>query len=205
MRCSCLRRPLPLGFFGALWISELVSKNKCGVGELMLSDIQVAADSVQLHIRSKTDKLGKGVAMTLFTVLSVLVVQCYVQVREGVLGPFLRHVDGSSLLRFQFVAIFKRCLVRADRIDSQFNTHSFQVGAAMEAACWGLSQQVVRRIGRVLKIMSAHICCNVVRCSVLVFGVMFFFWLFFFCFSYHRFSSWPCVDFGRLLRVLGGD
>lgn len=136
-----------LAFFGALRIGELVSKNKRGTGGLMFSDVQIAADSVQLHIsRLKTDQLGKGVEVTLFkvlpeTVCPVLTIQRFAQIRNGVQGTFLRNVDGSSLSRFQFVAIFKRCLVAVGRTASQFNTHSFRVGATTEAARWGLSQK----------------------------------------------------------------
>lgn len=143
-----------LAFFGALRIGELVSKNKRGVGGLLFSEVQINTDSVQLLIsRSKTDQLGKGVYVTLFKVLPEAVcpvrsVQRFAQVRKGVQGPFLQHEDGSSLSRFQFVAIFKRCLLTVGMPAAQFNTHSFRVGAATEAARWGLSQQMVMRIGR---------------------------------------------------------
>lgn len=143
-----------LAFFGALRIGELVSKNKRGDGGLLFSEVQIAEDSIQLRIsRSKTDQLGRGVYVTLFkvlpeTVCPVLAVQRFAQFRKGVQGTFLQHEDGSSLSRFQFVAIFKRCLLTVGMPASQYNTHSFRVGAATEASRWGLSPEIVKRIGR---------------------------------------------------------
>lgn len=143
-----------LAFFGAFRIGELVSKNKRGVGGLQFSDVTWSAEGVQLFIgKSKMDQLGKGVAVSLFravpeAVCPVFTVQQFVKIRGPALGAFFRHKDGSSLSRFQFLAIFRRSLAEAGRDVSQFNTHSFRVGAATEAARWGLSPQVVRRIGR---------------------------------------------------------
>lgn len=75
-------------------------------------------------------------------------VQEWLVVRPSGPGPFLKHEDGSALSRFQFGSIFQKCLVAAGLSSQNYSSHSFRIGAAMEAARWGLDDRLVRQIIR---------------------------------------------------------
>lgn len=72
----------------------------------------------------------------------------FLLLREGQDGPLLQHADGSALSRFQFVAVFHRCLGELGLRPTEYASHSFRIGATTEVARWGLSDSVVRWIGR---------------------------------------------------------
>lgn len=63
-------------------------------------------------------------------------------------GVFFVHADGTALSRFQFKAVFKKCLSSAGLSGDNYSSHSFLIGVAMEAVRWGLDDQVFQRIGR---------------------------------------------------------
>lgn len=140
-------------FFGALRIGELVAPNRSSVASLRLSDVFLSDVCLKLFIqRSKTDQLGKGVWISLFPVSSPLcplkVVRDYLAVRPSCLGSFLLHLDGSVLMRFQFSAILKKSLVALNLGHLKITSHSFRIGAATEAAKFGLHSDAIKRIGR---------------------------------------------------------
>lgn len=120
------------------------------MGKLQFSHIQVPDNSNKLNISIlKKNQLGKGVIVSLFGVPPETV--CFEAVYRGdrdCTWSFLQHVDGSALSRVQFVVVFRCCLGETGKTVSQFNTISFCVGAATEVASWGLSTQIVRRLGR---------------------------------------------------------
>ena len=81
------------------------------------------------------------------------------------------HKDGLFVSRFQFVAVFRKCLRAAGFEDKQFASHSFRIGAATEAARCGLGEAAVRKIGRWSLEDSAPMCVCICwlskgRCSV---------------------------------------
>lgn len=145
---------MSLAFFGAFRISELVAPSKIRPGGLMFEDTCLGTGLVECFLRrSKTDQRGRGVCVTLYALRGSLMcpVEALRQYREcrGVaLGPLLIHADGSYLSQFQFVQIFRRCLTALGRDAGSFSSHSFRIGAATEAARWGLSKDRVKKIGR---------------------------------------------------------
>lgn len=148
-RCS-----FSLAFFGAFRISELVSPSRVREGGLRFDDVQCHNVSLTCFLRrSKTDQAGRGVTVSLGSLpgspmCPVLTFGAYVAVRPFGPCPLLVHQDCSFLSKFQFIQIFRRCLVRLG-VDSQsYSSHSFRIGAATEASRWGLGPELVRRIGR---------------------------------------------------------
>lgn len=143
-----------LAFFGAFRIGELVSPTRGTAGGILAKDVRSHRDKVCLRLRrSKTDQSGKGVDVWLFalpgsTVCPVRAVEELARVRPTGGGPFLRHEDGSYLSRFQFVAVFRKCLMKLGLDGKAYASHSFRIGAATEAARCGLDEAAVRRIGR---------------------------------------------------------
>lgn len=152
--CVLFKAAFALAFFGALRISELVSPSKAIPGGLMYGDVELLQDMVRIWIsRSKTDQAGKGMYLDFgriaeSSICPVRIVQSFKEVRLALNGPFLIHADGAFLSRYQFVAVFKQCVTRVGCDPVQFSSHSFRIGAATEAARAGLSQEVIRRIGR---------------------------------------------------------
>lgn len=60
---------------------------------------------------------------------------------------FISHEDGLALTWFQFSAMFKRLLVVGEQA-KEYCTHSFRIGAAIEALRMGLPSMDIQRIGR---------------------------------------------------------
>eukprot|EP00079_Xenopus_tropicalis_P016089 XP_004914524.1 PREDICTED: uncharacterized protein LOC100487960 isoform X2 [Xenopus tropicalis] len=141
-------------FYGAFRISELVSENRQGKGGIQAEDVGDIGEGLSIVIRgSKTDKEGEGLTVPLFGVAGCRTcpVRCnreYRQVRPAGRGTYLVHQDRSSLSRFQFIAVLKRALNGLGLAEKEYGSHSFRIGAATEAARWGLSTRVVQRIGR---------------------------------------------------------
>lgn len=143
-----------LAFYGAFRLSELVSPNRhtqggVGVGEVCCSDQKV----VVWVRKSKTDQLGRGVEVVLHRLAGCVscpvgAVSEFLKVRQQWQGAFLVHEDGTPLSRFQFIAIFRKCLEGLQVSVGDYGSHSFRIGAATEAVRLGLPQEVVKRIGR---------------------------------------------------------
>ncbi|XP_075198526.1 uncharacterized protein LOC142301406 [Anomaloglossus baeobatrachus] len=143
-----------LAFFAALRLGELVCTSRFKRDGLSRDSVDLYEDRIEILIRSsKTDQLGKGCRVVVFGVpgSAMCPVRClreFGSVAGGANIPLLVHADGSSLSRFQFISIFKRCLERGGFSSADFGSHSFRIGAATEAARRGLSDEVVKRIGR---------------------------------------------------------
>lgn len=146
--------PFPWRFFGAFRISELVAPSRLRVGGLVFSDVRCNGLSLKCFLRrSKTDQAGRGALVSLDSlpgspVCPVGVFLAYQAVRPSGGVPLLVHLDGSFLSRFQFIQVFRQCLSRLGVEPREYSSHSFRIGAATEAARWGLGPEVVRKIGR---------------------------------------------------------
>lgn len=131
-----------------------MSPSKLVSGGLLAEDTACGADSVQHLIRrSKTDKRGRGMRVILFSencpgICPVLAVEEFINVRLQVEGPLLLHRDGALLSKFQFVAIFRKCLPASDFNLKEYSSYSFCIGAATEASHWGLDTGVIKCFGR---------------------------------------------------------
>lgn len=146
-RCS-----FALAFFGALRVSEFTAPNARSVAPLAFADIVLFSDSVRLRIsRSKTDQYGRGTWLSISSIqhdcCPVRLLRSFVAVRPHS-DSFLSHRDGSPVTRYQFGAVFKKCLLAVGLPPSDFGTHSFRIGAATVADASGLPDDVVKRLGR---------------------------------------------------------
>ncbi|OCT76602.1 hypothetical protein XELAEV_18031805mg [Xenopus laevis] len=96
---------------------------------------------------------GNGLKVQLFEAqgCNTCPIRCYreyIAVRPQKRGSFLIHNDGSCLSRFQFVAVFKKAMTVLGLAVKDYGSHSFRIGAATEAARWGLGEEMIRKIGR---------------------------------------------------------
>ncbi|XP_071980338.1 uncharacterized protein [Engystomops pustulosus] len=141
-------------FFGAFRVGELVSPRKSSPGGIQVHHVVMGMDELRITlVGSKTDKLGKGFLVSLRRlevqlVCPVAKYEAFVQVRGGAAGSLFIHADGSPLTRYQFVAVFRACIRRLGLREGEYCSHSFRIGAATEAARWGMSENEVKRIGR---------------------------------------------------------
>lgn len=53
---------------------------------------------------------------------------------------------GPFFLVFSFCKL-RKCIATAGLEAKEYGSHSFRIGAATEAAIWGLSPEIVKRIG----------------------------------------------------------
>lgn len=77
----------------------------------------------------------------------VMVLWEYLELRGHGPEPLLMHEEGFFLSRFQFVQVFRRCVAKPGLLEREYSSHSFRFVAATVAARWGLSPEVVKRIG----------------------------------------------------------
>ncbi|KAM9296619.1 uncharacterized protein PAF06_017531 [Gastrophryne carolinensis] len=132
---SLFRAAFSLAFFGALRVGELVSPSKRVPGGLGFDDTVTSDEGVVIRIRrSKTDQRGRGVSMFLGRLRQCD--SCPVATIEEFLG------------RFQFLAVFRKCLGEMGLASSEYGTHSFRIGAATEAARLGLPDDIIKKLGR---------------------------------------------------------
>lgn len=96
--------------------------------------------------------LGKGVSVLLqqlagWTMCPVAALRVYLVLRPPGRGPLLVHEDGTDLSQFQFQQVFRKGIEQAGLDPKEFSSQSFRIGAAMEAARWGLGPDVVKHVG----------------------------------------------------------
>ncbi|KAM3918946.1 uncharacterized protein RB166_013684 [Leptodactylus fuscus] len=143
-----------LAFFGAFRVSELVSPATGRPGGLRLADCVVREGVLSCVVRrSKTDQVGRGLVVRLHPLAGSCV--CPVACFESFLArrpsggvALLIHENLSCLSRFQFVQVLRRGLDLLGLPAKDYSSHSFRIGAATEAARWGLPEDLIKRIGR---------------------------------------------------------
>lgn len=146
------RSAFSLAFFGALRVSEFTAPNARSISPLLASDVVVLRDSVRLRIaRSKTDQYGQGTWLTISEITHefcpVCLLRTFIEMRRPG-ASFLIHQNDAPLTRFQFSSMFKKGLAALGLPTAEFGTHSFRIGAATVADASGLSEELVKRLGR---------------------------------------------------------
>lgn len=142
-----------LAFFGALRISEFTAPNKISSSPLHISDVFLGRDFIKIFIpRSKSDQIGHGIWIRLNSFEAqfcpVKVISKYLSARPFSLGDFFIHADNSVLTKFQFNFVLKKSLEYLGLDNLRITSHSFRIGAATEAARFGLHESIIRRLGR---------------------------------------------------------
>lgn len=132
------RAAFPLTFFGAFRISELVSPSRCRAGGLLEADVKASGEDLACVIRR-----SKCAPMC-----SVVTVHNFLRTRPLGHSPLLIHGDGLFLSMFQFIQVFRKVLTHLGLEVKDFNSHSFRIGTATEAAQRGLHPDTVKQIRR---------------------------------------------------------
>ena len=149
-----------VGFFGFLRAGEFTVQS---VGSydpevhLNLTDLAVDSHSqpsmVCIRIKqSKTDPFRQGVDVFLGSTggvtCPVRAIIKYIGNRNPRPGPLFIRTEGTPLTRGYLVASVQQALSQTGLNVSQYNGHSFRIGAATTAAQNGLEDSIIQTLGR---------------------------------------------------------
>ena len=150
-----------LAFFGFLRVGEFTSPSGTLFDKeihLSLADVSVDCSSApsMLFVRlkqSKTDQLRRGVTIVLgkseqFPLCPLSAVLSYLVVRGKTVGPLFIWKSGLFLTWENFIAAVRRALEVAGLETSDFNGHSFRIGAATTAASRKMEDSMIKTLGR---------------------------------------------------------
>ena len=150
-----------LAFFAFLRVGEFTAP---GISQfdidvhLSVSDVSVnnthSPSMIFIRLKqSKTDQLRKGVTVVLGKtnkppLCPVSSLLSYLVARGMAPGPLFIWDNGHFLTRAHFVTEVKRALELAGVEASNFNGHSFRIGAASTAAANGMEDSLIKTLGR---------------------------------------------------------
>jgi len=140
-----------MGFYGFLRCAEFTIPSLFQFA----SDKHLPATDVAVDNRkksSKTDPFGEGVTIYLGKTDNVLcpvaAILEYLIRRGNHPGPLFVLQDGRPLSRSMLVEKVRQALRRAGIDASEYNGHSFRIGAATTAAAQGISVPLIKTLGR---------------------------------------------------------
>jgi len=121
--------------------------------EDLLIDSKDCPSVVQVHIkRSKTDPFRKGVRLWLgktdAEVFPLKAILPYMVTRYTKPGSFFITADNKSLTRQRFYSLLFTLLNKIGLPATDYNTHSFRIGAATTAKGAGISDTHIQMLGR---------------------------------------------------------
>ena len=149
-----------VGFFGFLRAGEFTAPSAESFDpEVHLCFSDLALDShteptmVCLRIKqSKTDPFRQGVDVFLgkteAPICPVKALVKYIGIRNPGPGPLFVRNNGAPLTRSYLVENLQAALRREGLDDSQYNGHSFRIGAATTAAQQGVEDALIQTLGR---------------------------------------------------------
>ena len=147
-------------FFGFLRVGEMTipsSDTFNSAVHLSLGDIALDSRTTPTIIwvtikQSKTDPFRKGVRLCLGRTESVVcpikALLPYLAIRGSAPGALFISERGAPLTRAQFKTLLSATLQKAGLDDSNYNTHSFRIGAATSAKAVGISDVHIQLLGR---------------------------------------------------------
>ena len=148
-----------LGFFGFMRSGEFTCPSWEAFTPDMLSPQDVAVDShtspshLAIHLkRSKNDPFAAGTTLHLGATGQVLCpvssMLGYLAIRPPRRGPLFIFEDGSTLSRPRLVRSLRQVLSSVGVDYSSYSGHSFRIGAATTAASMGVSDSLIKTLGR---------------------------------------------------------
>ena len=149
-----------LAFFGFLRCGEFTLPSATAFDaarHLTYQDIAVDSHaepstlSVTLKV-SKTDQFGRGSTIYLGRgtpdLCPVTAILHYLAIRGSLEGPLFKRADGQPLTRKWFVDQIQAALTRVGINAAAYSGHSFRIGAATTAAASGVSDSLIKTLGR---------------------------------------------------------
>ena len=148
-----------LGYFGFLRAAEFTVPNLASFSPAIhLSVADIAVDSLQsptcLRVRikaSKTDPFRQGchihIGLGRAPLCAVHALLVYLSVRGNVPGPLFLLANGQPLSR-SILTDWLRQIFSTARIEDNFSSHSFRIGAATVASRNGIPDHLMQALGR---------------------------------------------------------
>ena len=148
-----------LAFFGFLRVGEFACVNKKCVKSRVIAVSDITFDgsncsNMFVNIRfSKTDQCGNSNLLVIDRIseISMCPMQAileFLKIRHPSIGPLFLHFDGTPLSTYQFNQVLKKCISAIGLNANDFSSHSFRIGAATSAAMCGISEEDIKRLGR---------------------------------------------------------
>ena len=149
-----------VGFFGFLRAGKFTVPSREAYDpqvHLNLSDLAVDSHTeptvARIRIKqSKTDPFRQGVDVYLgsteASICPVKAIVDYISIRKPDPGPFFILSAGTPLTRNYLVTNLQAALCQAGLDNSQYNGHSFRIGAETTAAQNGLEDSLIQTLGR---------------------------------------------------------
>ena len=149
-----------LGFFGFLRCGEFLPQNVSQFDpERHLTAADVAVDNhlnpTRLAVRiklSKTDQFSHGttiyIGKTSHSIFPVSAILQYLVIRPTSEGPLFVLCNSRPVTKQSFIESVRTVLTKAGVDPSGYKGHSFRIGAATTAAACGLSDGLIKTLGR---------------------------------------------------------
>ena len=147
-------------YFGLLRVSEFTTLSPDHTNpyrDLLLSDIALDSHTspqmVRLTIKqSKTDQFRQGTYVYLgktdHRICPVMALVQYLAKRGDKPGPLFMLPNNKSLTRKTFCAALSKAFQELEMNPRTYNTHSFRIGAATSAKQAGISDSLLKTLGR---------------------------------------------------------
>ena len=144
---------LRVGEFTASGVSQFDDKVHLSISDISINRLEAPSMALINLKQSKTDQLRKGVTVVLgktnkSPLCPVSALLSYLVVRGTAPGPVFIWENGQFLTRAHFVEEVKKALQLAGADASDFNGHSFRIGAASTAAANGMEDSLIKILGR---------------------------------------------------------
>ena len=120
---------------------------------LQFQDINVNDSSFRLTVKaSKTDPFREGltllIASTRTSLCPVSALKCYLKYSKVSQGPLFQFSDGRFLTRTLISLTVREALSNQGLDIKRYSSHSFRIGAASAASAAGLSDSLIKFLGR---------------------------------------------------------
>ena len=147
-------------YFGLLRVSEFTTPSPDYTNpsrDLMLSDVSLDSHTSPQKVRhtmkqSKTDQFKQGTYVYLgktdHRVCPVMALVQYLAKRGGKPGPLFMLPNNKSLTRKTFCAALNKAFQELEMNPRTYNTHSFRIGAATSVKQAGISDSLLKTLGK---------------------------------------------------------
>jgi hypothetical protein len=145
-------------FHGFLRVGEIVYTKPGQAHQIIgLKDVTVVKvddlQSIKVRINhSKKEQIGKGVFIyineTRTKICPLEFFNKYIAERPSINGPLFCHFNGKPMSRYQLVSVLNKALEVLGIDASDYNSHSFRIGAASLAAAQIISNEEIMKLGR---------------------------------------------------------
>jgi len=149
-----------VGFFGFMRSGEFSvtgNTDRDSIIPLAVSDVSVDSRDdpqiITIHLRrSKTDQYARGeylyLGRTYDSLCPVSAILAYLAVRPPSPGPLFIFKDGAPLSQRKFISSLREALSQAGINPIGYSGHSLRIGAATTAATLGMSDSLIKSLGR---------------------------------------------------------